>query len=161
MRIEAAYVSPGHNFFGRFGKAPGSNPMVEVESVECVAGRGIVGDRFFDHAAACKGQVTFFSLECYLEICREMRVGDKAPSVFRRNLIVSGADLNGLIGSRFRVQGIEFEGAEECRPCSWMDLAFAPGAEAMLKGRGGLRARVVTGGVLHVETGRTAAGTWV
>lgn len=49
-------------------------------------------------------------------------------------------DLNRLIGQRFSLQGIEFEGVEECRPCYWMDQAIAPGAENYLKGHGGLRA---------------------
>jgi hypothetical protein len=51
-----------------------------------------------------------------------------------------GIDLNNLIGARFTLQGIEFEGICECKPCYWMDLAIAPGAEAVLQGRGGLRA---------------------
>ncbi len=49
IQIEHIYISPGHNFFGHFGKPPGDNPTVEVDEVECVAGRGLRGDRFFDH----------------------------------------------------------------------------------------------------------------
>jgi hypothetical protein len=30
-----------------------------------------------------------------------------------------------------------------------MDQAFHPGAESALKGRGGLRARILTSGILH------------
>jgi MOSC domain-containing protein YiiM len=66
-------------------------------------------------------------------------------------VLTSGVDLNTLIGQRFTVQGIDFEGAEECRPCYWMDEAIAPGAEAFLKGHGGLRARILSNGVLSVE----------
>jgi hypothetical protein len=35
-----------------------------------------------------------------------------------------------------------------------MDQAFAPGTEAALKGRGGLRAKILTNGILRVENPR-------
>ena len=49
------------------------------------------------------------------------------------------------------MQGFVFRGREECRPCYWMDQSFGPGAEAALRGRGGLRAEIVTGGTLRVD----------
>jgi MOSC domain-containing protein YiiM len=151
VRLEHIYLSPGHNFFGHHGKPPGEHPTEEVEQAECVTGQGLVGDRFFGFKENYKGQVTFFSQEVYEALCRELQIFDKTPEVFRRNFIVSGADLNALAGKRFRLQEVEFEGVEECRPCEWMDLAFGPGAEERLKGRGGLRARVMSDGVLVAE----------
>jgi MOSC domain-containing protein YiiM len=48
---------------------------------------------------------------------------------------------------------VRFAGVEECRPCYWMNLAFGDErTERWLKGRGGLRARVLTDGVLRRET---------
>jgi hypothetical protein len=47
------------------------------------------------------------------------------------------------------VQGVRFFGTEECRPCYWMDGVFAPGAQEFLRGRGGLRARILTDGCLR------------
>jgi MOSC domain-containing protein YiiM len=70
----------------------------------------------------------------------------------RRNVITKGVDLNSLIGKRFVIQGVEFEGVCECSPCHWMNEAIAPGAEAALHGRGGLRARILTDGQLKVES---------
>jgi MOSC domain-containing protein YiiM len=69
--------------------------------------------------------------------------------VARRNVITQGIDLNSLIGKRFTMQDVEFEGICECKPCSWMDYAIAPGAEAALQGRGGLRAKILTDGRLR------------
>jgi MOSC domain-containing protein YiiM len=54
-----------------------------------------------------------------------------------------------LIKQEFEVQGIRFLGMEECRPCYWMNGAFAPGAHEFLKGRGGLRAKILTNGRLR------------
>jgi MOSC domain-containing protein YiiM len=61
---------------------------------------------------------------------------------------VRGADLNELICEDFEVQGVRFHGTEECRPCYWMDRAIAPGAHEFLKGRGGLRAKILSDGRL-------------
>jgi MOSC domain-containing protein YiiM len=76
-------------------------------------------------------------------------VHDRDTSVFRRNVIVSDVDLNALIGKEFEVQGITFKGTEEAKPCYWMNQAFAEGAEKALMGNGGLRARILTDGVLR------------
>lgn len=149
MFIRSLYISPGHNFFGHHGQEPGEHPVEEVEEIECVAGRGIRGDRFFDYKSDYKGQITFFSSEVFAEVCRAVGVGGESPGAARRNVLTEGVDLNALIGQRFTVQGVEFEGVCECSPCYWMDRAIAAGAEAALKGRGGLRARILTSGVLR------------
>ena len=145
MTIRHIYISPGHNFKGRHEQDPLDTPAVEVDVVECVAGRGLVGDRYFDHKPDFKGQLTLFSWEVYREACAEFGV-DLPPSVFRRNIIVEGADLNALIGKEFELQGVTLSGSEEAAPCYWMDRAFAEGAHEWLKGRGGLRARILTDG---------------
>jgi MOSC domain-containing protein YiiM len=147
-RIGHLFISPGHNFFGHHGREPDDHPMREVASVQCVAGRGLVGDRYYDFKADYKGQVTFFSLEVYEDLCRRFN-HRPPPSVFRRNVLVEGIDLNARIGHTFELQGVRFEGVEECRPCYWMNRAFGPGAEAALQGRGGLRARILSDGVLR------------
>ena len=149
MFVRSLYISPGHNFFGHHGQEPGEHPIEEVEEIECVVGRGIRGDRFFDYKSDYKGQVTFFSSEVFADVCRAVGAGAKSPGAARRNVVTEGVDLNSLIGQRFTVQGVEFEGVCECNPCYWMDRAIAPGAEEALKGRGGLRARILTGGVLR------------
>jgi MOSC domain-containing protein YiiM len=78
-------------------------------------------------------------------------VGDKGPGAARRNVVTSGVDLNSLIGRRFELQGVVFEGIWECSPCYWMDSAIGPGAEQALRGSGGLRARILTDGTLRVS----------
>ena len=143
------YISPGHNFFGHHGREPDDYPTVEVSSVECVAGHGIRGDRFFDYRDDYKGQITFFALEVFEELCAALKLRRCSPALLRRTVIVRDGDLNALIGEDFEVQGVTFRGMEECRPCYWMDRAIAPGAENFLKGRGGLRARILTNGTLR------------
>ena len=149
MELLHFYISPGHNFFGHNGGPPGNNPVLELDELHCLAGRGLEGDRFLDYKENYKGQITFFAEEVYQALCGQFDIRDKPPSVFRRNVITRGIDLNSLIGLEFEVQGVKFFGVEECKACYWMDQAFHPGAEQALAGRGGLRARILTDGILR------------
>jgi hypothetical protein len=152
VKVRHLYISSGHNYFGHHGQPAGSHPIMEVGEIECVAGRGIRDDRFFDFKENYKGQITFFALEVHHELCRELKLsGPATPAGYRRNVITEGVDLNGLIDSEFEVQGVRFNGVAECAPCYWMDQAFAPGAEKFLQGRGGLRAIILTSGILHTD----------
>ena len=123
--------------------------MIEVPVIECVAGRGIRADRYFDFKDDYKGQITFFSLDVFEELCAALGLHDCSPAATRRNVITRGVDLNELIGREFEVQGVCLYGTQECAPCYWMDRAFAPGAEDFLKGRGGLRAKILSDGELR------------
>jgi MOSC domain-containing protein YiiM len=143
------YVSPGHNFVGHHGREPDTHPMIELPEIECVVGRGIRGDRYFDYKDDYKGQITFFSLEVFAEFCDALQVQGYSPAQARRNVITRGVDLNEFIGKEFEVQHVRFLGMEECRPCYWMNGAFAPGAQEFLKGRGGLRAKILSDGKLR------------
>ncbi len=149
VEIRHLYISAGHNFFGHHGREPDDFPTIEVPSIECVAGHGIRGDRFFDYKDDYKGQITFFSLEVFDELRAEFKEQEFSPAAVRRNVIVHGIDLNELIGEEFETQGVRFRGTAECKPCYWMDRAIAPGTEKFLKGRGGLRARILTNGFLN------------
>jgi MOSC domain-containing protein YiiM len=152
VEISHIYISPGHNFFGHHGRQPDEHPAIEVQEIECIARRGIRGDRFFDYRFNYKGQVTFFAEEVFEALCLEFGIYDKPPSVLRRNIMTRGQELNELIGRRFEVQGVVLKGIEECRPCFWINGAFAPGAEKFLRGRGGLRTRVLSSGKISVTT---------
>ena len=148
MIIRQIFISPGHNYFGHHGRAPDDFPLVEVEQVECVAGHGIRGDRFYDYRDEYKGQITFFSLEVFDRLAAHFALTNKSAGALRRNVIVSGVELNDLIGEEFSIQGVRLRGTAHCKPCYWLDQAFAPGAEVALSGNGGLRAKILTDGCL-------------
>ena len=151
------YISPGHNLTKK--KTEGVKyPTLSVDCVECIAGQGLTGERYFGHQEDYKGQITFFALETYEDLCRTFGITDKDPSVFRRNVITRGVDLNQWIGQEFEIQGISFFGTEEAAPCSWMNRVFAPGALEAMVGRGGLRARILTDGILRTDHSVTNGG---
>lgn len=146
--IRHIFISPGHNFFGHHGRPPGEHPATEVATVRCRAGFGLEGDRFYGYRPDYNGQVTFFAWEIYEAAKREFGVPALNPDAFRRNVLLEGAHLNSLIGSRFTLGGVEFEGICESKPCYWMNSAIAPGAEQWLRGHGGLRAKILSDGAL-------------
>jgi len=149
VRIENIWISSGHDFKGRHGLGRMDHGMTPVEEAVCHAGQGIAGDRYHGEDLGSKTQVTFVSREVVDEMCGALGVARPDYSALRRNVLVSGVDLNALIGKTFALGGVVFEGVEECRPCYWMDEAVAPGANAFLAGRGGLRCRILAGGVLR------------
>ena len=117
-----------------------------------MAGHGIRHDRFFDYRDDYKGQITFFSLEVFEDLCTALHLKNGDAAMARRNVLTRGVDLNELIEQEFTVQGVRFRGTGECRPCYWMDQALRAGAEQFLKGRGGLRARILTDGIVASTT---------
>jgi MOSC domain-containing protein YiiM len=151
LRVEHLFVSLGHNFFGHHGQPEGDHPIIALDRIECVAGHGIRGDRFYDFKENYKGQITFFDMEVFEALRRELNLPQAQPQATRRNAFVRGADLNLLIGKQFEVQGLLFEGVEESKPCHWINSALGAGAEDWLRGRGGLRCRILMDGVLGRE----------
>jgi MOSC domain-containing protein YiiM len=159
IRVAQLFISPGHNFFGHHGRPPGEQPLVECTEIRCVAGRGIEGDRFFDFRANYKGQITFFASEVFADLCWRLGASGMSPGMARRNVITAGVDLISLVGVEFEIQGLRFVGTEECSPCHWMNEAIGPGAEAALRGRGGLRAQILTDGWLRLDNSGPALST--
>lgn len=152
VEVEHLFVSSGHNYYGRHGKGSEDHEIVDCDEIELVAGQGIKGDRFFDYREDYKGQVTLFDGATFAAVKDVFDLPELPASAFRRNVIVTGVDLNDLIGKHFHLGDLELSGSEEAKPCYWMDEACAPGVENFLKGRGGLRCRILRGGVLEKGT---------
>jgi len=149
-RIKHIFVSEGHNYYGRYDKGALDFPITEKDEIELVAGRGIVGDRFFDYKEDYKGQITFFSESTVQAVINELGHSHAQGELFRRNVVLEGIDAEELIGKRFSIGEAEFTGSCEAAPCFWMDQACGEGTHEFLKGRGGLRARITHGGTLKI-----------
>jgi MOSC domain-containing protein YiiM len=113
----------------------------------------LVGDRFYGVPAHYDAQVTFIAGEVFDALKAEFNRPDFSPILTRRNIVVYGANLNQLVGRPFTLafddHTVEFLGATPCSPCGWMDAAMLPGAHQFLRGRGGLRARIVSDGTIR------------
>lgn len=153
VRIEHLFISPGHNYFGKPKDGPGNYPTHDVAEVAAEAGLGLVGDRYFGAPAHYHAQVTFIAAEVMDALRAHLARPDLSPILTRRNIVLRGIPLNQLLGRTFTLDdgrgGVEFMGASPCNPCAWMDAAIAPGAHQFLRGRGGLRARILSDGLLR------------
>jgi MOSC domain-containing protein YiiM len=156
VTIHHIFISPGHNYFGRPKNGPGSHATVDVAEVEAVAGQGLTGDRYLGVAAHYDAQVTFVAWEIFQALKAEFSRDDWSPILMRRNIVIEGVPLNQLIGQPFTLDfvdhQVDFLGAKHCAPCAWMDAVLAPGAQKFLHGRGGLRARIVSSGLIRRAT---------
>ena len=152
ITIHHLYISPGHNYFTHAHDSPGDHPTLEPTAVEVHAGQGIVGDRFYERGPDFDGHVTFIAWEVWQELQKAISLDAQSPAALRRNIVVEGVPLNQLIGQEFAIDGVRFYGTKHCAPCRWMDVAVATGALSLLKGRGGLRAQVLSDGTLRRGT---------
>ncbi|AXQ27818.1 MOSC domain-containing protein [Solimonas sp. K1W22B-7] len=126
-------------------------PMLELVEAEAIADVGLRGDRYEDaaHRESPDCQLTLIELES-IEAFVESTGLPLAPQEPRRNLVTSGVRLNGLCGQRFRVGAVELEGLDLCEPCGLFGQRTYSEAVRFFVKRGGLRCRIVTGGVLRV-----------
>ena len=146
-------VSPAHAYFGRARDGAADVPTADADRVEIVAGKGIVGDRFFGKAAHMDAAVTLFAVEALEAMAAELGAGPFDPLLTRRNVIVRGAHLAPLLGREFTLESqgdaVRFKGGRPAHPCAWMDRMLAPGAHAAMRGRGGMRCQALSDSVLH------------
>ena len=88
----------------------------EVESIEVLANKGVVGDRHFNE---------FNDPYCQLSLIESenidyynLKYGLNIPYLnFRRNIVTKGIRLNELIGKKIQIGNVEVEGIDLCRPC--------------------------------------------
>jgi MOSC domain-containing protein YiiM len=149
IKVENIFISPEHGYIGQDPEDAKSQTMESVSHVDCVAGAGLKGDRFYDYKEDYKGQATFFSAEVLRQVMEHTGAVSCPPYAMRRNIMVTGIDLNELIGCEFEINGVRFLGTEECAPCRWMDRSIGEGAREFLKGQGGLRVKILSNGTLH------------
>jgi len=129
-------------------------PMVVVEEAFARAGRGLLGDRYFD------GRGTFSNTHARghdltlveAEVLEELSFpsGRLAAEKARRNVVTRGIDLNALVGKRFLIGDVECLGQRLCEPCAHLERLTETGVLRALVHRGGLRADVLTDGTLRV-----------
>ena len=122
-----------------------------VEEVEAVETLGLSGDRRCLGTPGSSRQVTIISHEFIKQIQHYMGIDHPIdPALLRRNLVVTGINLNALRHQTFQIGSAIFEATAQCHPCSRMDKALGPGAVAAMLGHGGLCAKVVRSGQLKI-----------
>jgi MOSC domain-containing protein YiiM len=160
---------PGEVIAIHIARAAGE-PMQAVESATAFAGEGLEGDRyrngvgFYSQVPTDPGarELTLIAEEALAEVTAE--TGIPIPlHEHRRNITTRGIDVDALLGQRFRLGEVICEGVRACPPCNHLDELTGKPLLKPLARRGGLRARIVTGGELrigdHIEPVAIAAAS--
>ena len=140
---------------GIFVAARKGGDLQPLDRVEAVAGRGLVGDRYylkegtFSDKDGPDREVTLIEAEALDGLAKEYEL-TLQPAQARRNLLTRGVLLNHLVGRTFTVGAVVLRGIRLCEPCGHLEKLTCKGVEKGLKHRGGLRAQIVAGGSLEV-----------
>jgi MOSC domain-containing protein YiiM len=129
-------------------------PMVSVPEVRAIEGAGLEGDRY------CRAQGTFWKklpsnhvtlieAEALEAVAREYGF-EIAAQESRRNLLTCGMALNHLVGREFRIGEARLRGLKLCEPCSHLEKLTGKQVLKALRHRGGLRAEILSGGLIQV-----------
>lgn len=124
--------------------------LLPLEQVEAIAGLGLAGDHRVMKTPGSARQVTLISREFIAQIEHFTGHENIDPGTLRRNLVISGINLNALRRQRFRIGGALFEATALCHPCSRMEKALGKGGVAAMIGHGGLCAKIIETGTLHI-----------
>jgi hypothetical protein len=130
-------------------------PMQLVPNARALAGRGLDGDRYAAKAGTfSSGAATARGYDLTLveaEVLDELVLPDGQRLGYaeaRRNVVTRGVDLNSLVGVRFLIGEVECMGQRLCEPCAHLERLTRPGTLRGLIHRGGLRADILTDGVI-------------
>lgn len=139
---------------------PARNVIVDdVLLVEAVANRGLAGDRSSakpsSNPQGNKRQVTLIQAE-HLAVLEALLKKPIDVQMLRRNLVVSGINLLATKGlfkdqpMQLKVGDVVLEITGPCEPCSKMERVLGKGGYNAMRGHGGMTARIIKGGRLHV-----------
>ncbi len=133
-------------------------PMVPIQEVRALPGRGLEGDRYFiqrgTFSKAGKSgpdrEVTLIEIETLESIKRDQGIElDLGES--RRNIVTRGVPLNHWVGREFHVGEVKLRGMRLSEPCGYLErLTGKEGLMKALTHRGGLRAQILTEGMIRV-----------
>jgi MOSC domain-containing protein YiiM len=124
-------------------------PAVAVDPARALAGRGLEGDRHVTGSGTFPSGLPGSALTLIeAEVC-ESFAPTLGPDEHRRNVVTRGIDLNALVGHEFTIGEVRCRGARLCEPCTVVErYASRPVLRALVH-RGGLRADILTDGVIR------------
>jgi MOSC domain-containing protein YiiM len=140
--------------------APGASyEMEEIKEAMLVAGRGIVGDRYYNGTGTYSPkpdvrEITLIEQEALDALSRNdppLQGGPikLLPGDHRRNLTVRGVPLNHLVGRRFRVGDTILRGGRLNFPCKYLEELLGLPVYLPLYNRSGLNCDIERGGTIR------------
>ena len=116
----------------------------EVEQINVSAGKGIIGDRYFNEFTENRNQLTLIESE-NIDYYNE-KFNLKIPYLnFRRNIVTKDIKLNDLVGKKIIIGKTEIKGIDLCRPCKSLQKNLDQDniIKEFLR-KGGLRCEILT-----------------
>lgn len=126
-------------------------PLQKVSEAVAVEGRGLEGDHAMNRKEDGKRQVTLIQKEHIGVVGMIIDQDEVDPALLRRNIVVSGINLQGLKEQRIQIGTALLEITGPCHPCSRMEENLGKGGYSAMRGHGGWCARVL-------ETGKISLG---
>ncbi|HSX52163.1 MAG TPA: MOSC domain-containing protein [Cellvibrio sp.] len=124
--------------------------VLVVDEAEAIVDQGLVGDHRMKKTPGSARQITLISREYIQQICQHTGHQSIDPRLLRRNLVISGMNMNLLRYQRLQIGEVIIETNALCHPCSRMDENLGKSGAAAMFGYGGLCARIIQGGHLAV-----------
>ena len=129
-------------------------PMQAVDQVVAIPGVGLEGDRYALRTGTFykpqpEFELTLIEAEAIEAILREYKIAMTVGEA-RRNVVTRGVPLNHLVGREFNIGPVKIRGIRLCEPCSHLEAITGLPLIKGLRHRGGLRAQILTQGVIQV-----------
>ena len=122
----------------------------EINEIEVLFGKGIMGDRHFHDSNNHKGQITLIEKE-NIDYYNNKYKTEISYIDFRRNIVTEGVELNSLIKKEIEIGTVKIFPYQLCRPC--LHLEQIVNGKDILKEflrRGGLRCEVLVSGKIKI-----------
>ena len=130
--------------------ANNNQPIREVNSIEVVANKGIVGDRHFHEFNDPYNQLSLIESENIDEYNVRFNLNISYID-FRRNIVTKGIQLNDLIGKKLSVGNVKLEVIDLCRPCRHLtEMLNQKNVLKEFLRKGGLRCRILSSSSINV-----------
>ena len=136
----------------KIGITENNNKKVQdVNSIELVANKGIVGDRYFKDFSDPLSQLTLIESE-NIDYYNNKYNSNIDYLDFRRNIVTKGIELNDLIGKKIKIGDVLVEGIDLCRPCKHLSEKLNQNniIKEFLR-RGGLRCRILSSSNININ----------
>ena len=125
--------------------------IIEMNSVEAIKGKGLLGDRKLKENNDKKSQITLIEIE-NINYFNKISNTSIEPLKFRRNIITEGIELNKLINKEFLIGKVKLKGHDLCRPCRYLqELLGQKNLVKELLQKGGLRCEILSSGKIFVN----------
>ena len=127
------------------------NKMFNVKSINAIAGKGIVNDRYYKKNNDKIKQITLIESE-NIDLYNKLSSENIHYIDFRRNIITKDIYLNRLINRKLSIGNSIIIGHQLCEPC--LDLQLDLKQKELVKKllhKGGLRAEIIKSGKIKIN----------